>query len=95
MWKLGPDSGNNFGRPSTKTPLPQSLTSISFAGVFGGEPKMLVDGIAITASTNEETKNNLLAPYGDTNRIIQAHLDFLESLPPVTFATHDAEHYLH
>ena len=48
---------------------------------------MLVDGIAVTANTYEETKNILLARYGDTNRIIQAHLDFLESLPPATSAT--------
>jgi hypothetical protein len=48
---------------------------------------MLVDGIAVTASTYEETKKILLARYGDTNRIIQAHLDVLEGLTPVTSAT--------
>jgi hypothetical protein len=54
------------------------------------EPKMLVDGIAITtANTYEGTKKILLARYGDTNRIIQAHLDFLESLPLATSATPD------
>jgi hypothetical protein len=41
---------------------------------------MLVDGIAVTANMYEETKI-LLARDGDTNRIIQAHFDFLESLP--------------
>ena len=50
---------------------------------------MLVDGIAVTANTYEETKKILLARYGATNRIIQAHLDFLESLPPATSATPD------
>ena len=50
---------------------------------------MLVDGVAVTAGTYEETKKILLARYGDTNRIIQAHLDFLEGLPPVTSATPD------
>ena len=45
---------------------------------------MLVDGIAVTAGTYEETKKILLARYGDTNRNIQAHLEFLEGLPPVT-----------
>jgi hypothetical protein len=43
---------------------------------------MLVDGIAVTANTYEETKKILLTRYGDTNRIIQSHLDFLERLPP-------------
>jgi len=50
---------------------------------------MLVDGIAVTANTYEETKKILLARYGDTNRNIQAHLDFLKSLPPATSATPD------
>jgi len=39
---------------------------------FEGEPKMLVDGIALTANTYEETKKILLARYGDMNCIIQA-----------------------
>jgi len=50
---------------------------------------MLVDGIAVTANTYEDTKKILLARYGDTNRIIQSHLDFLEILPPATSATPD------
>jgi hypothetical protein len=50
---------------------------------------MLVDGIAVTANTCEETNNFLLGRYGDTNRIIQAHLDFLESLPPSNSASQD------
>jgi hypothetical protein len=58
-------------------------------GYLEGEPKMLVDGIAVTANTYELTKKILLARYGDTNRIIQAHLDFLQSLPPVKCATPD------
>jgi hypothetical protein len=41
-----------------------------------GEPKMLVEGIAVTANTYEDTKRILVAKYGDPNRIIQAHLDF-------------------
>jgi len=49
-------------------------------GYLEGEPKRLVDGRAVTVNTDEETKKILLARYGDTNRIIQAHLDFLESL---------------
>jgi len=58
-------------------------------GYLEGEPKRLLDGIAVTASTNEETKKILLAKYGDTNRTIEGHLDFLESLPPATSATPD------
>ena len=58
-------------------------------GYLEGEPKMLVDGIAVTGNTYEETKRILLARYGDTNRIIQAHLDFLEGLPPAKFAMPD------
>ena len=50
---------------------------------------MLVEGTAVTANTYEKTKRILLARYGDTNRIIQAHLDFLEGLPPAKFATPD------
>jgi len=50
---------------------------------------MLVDGIAVTANTYEETKKILFAQYGDTTRIIQAHLDFLESLLPAKSATPD------
>jgi hypothetical protein len=57
-------------------------------GYLEGKPKMLVDGIAVTAYTYEDTKN-LLARYGDTNRFIQTHLDFLESLSPATSATPD------
>jgi hypothetical protein len=39
-----------------------------------------VDRIAVTASTYKETEKILLARYGDRNRIIEAHLDFLEGL---------------
>jgi len=58
-------------------------------GYLEGKPKMLVDGIAVTADAYDETKRILLARYGDTNRIIQAHLDFLEGLPPSKSATPD------
>jgi hypothetical protein len=46
-----------------------------------------VEGIAVTVDTYEDTKRILLGKYGDVNRIIQAHLDFLENLPPVLSAT--------
>jgi hypothetical protein len=57
-------------------------------GYLEGKPKMLVGAIALAANGYEDTKN-LLARYGDTNRIIQTHLDFLESLPRVTSAPPD------
>ena len=56
-------------------------------GYLEGEPKMLVDGTAVTANTYDETKKILLDRYGNTNRIIQAHLDFLEGLPPAISPT--------
>ena len=58
-------------------------------GYLEGEPKMLVEGIAVTANTYEETKRILHVKYGDSNRIIQSHLDFLENLPPATSAAPD------
>jgi len=48
-----------------------------------------MDGIAVTSNMYEKTKKILLARYGDTNRIIQAHLDFLETQPSATSATPD------
>lgn len=56
-------------------------------GYLSGEPKLLVDGIPITANTYEETKKILLHRYGDNNRIIQAHLDYLDALKPVQSET--------
>jgi hypothetical protein len=82
MWRLGLDSESTFDSPSTKTPRFQPLKNTLSSRIFGGEPKRLVDGIAVTANTYAESKKIVLARYGDTNRIIQAHLDFLENLPP-------------
>ena len=48
---------------------------------------MHVGGIAVTASTYEDTKKILRERYGDINRIIQAHLDYLEAIVPVQFAS--------
>ena len=58
-------------------------------GNLEGEPKMLVDGIAVTANMYEETKKILLARYGDTNRIIQAIWIFSKVYPTETSATPD------
>ena len=59
-------------------------------GYLEGEPKMLVDGIAVTASAYEDTKKILHNRYGDKNRIIQAHLDYLEEVAPIRFASAEA-----
>ncbi|KAF8792718.1 hypothetical protein HNY73_004287 [Argiope bruennichi] len=52
-------------------------------GYSQDEPKRLVDGISIIADTYEATKKLLMDKYGDKNRIIQDHLDFLENLTPI------------
>jgi hypothetical protein len=59
-------------------------------GYLEGEPKMLVDGIAVTASAYEDTKKILHARYGDKNRIIQAHSDYLEEVTPTRSASAEA-----
>ena len=59
-------------------------------GYLEGEPKMLVDGIAVTASAYEDTKKILHDRYGDKSRIIQAHLDYLEEVTPIRFASAEA-----
>jgi hypothetical protein len=51
---------------------------------------MLVDGIAITAATYEDTKKLLRDRYGDKDRIIQAHLDYLEEVTPIRSASAEA-----
>ena len=56
-------------------------------GYLEGEPKMLVDGIAVTASAYEDTKRILRDRYGDKDRIIQAHLDYLEEVTPIRSAS--------
>jgi hypothetical protein len=43
----------------------------------------------VVAKTYEETKKILEARYGD-NRIIQAHLDYLEDVKPIKYATPEA-----
>ena len=60
---------------------------IFLRGYLEGEPKQLVEGISIMAETYEETKRILQTRYGDKNRIIQAHLDFLEDIRPVQLGT--------
>jgi hypothetical protein len=45
-------------------------------GYLEGEPKRVVDGIAVNGDTYEQTKEILRSKYGDKNRIIQAHQSF-------------------
>jgi hypothetical protein len=56
-------------------------------GYLEGEPKLLVEGITVSTSTYEDTKRILRARYGDPNSIIQAHLDYLEDVTPITAAS--------
>ena len=51
--------------------------------------KILVNGIDVTGNTYVETKRIFLARYGDKNRIIQAHQNFLEGQRPVKSAPPD------
>jgi len=51
---------------------------------------MLVDGIAVTASADEDTKKILRDRYGDKDRIIQGHLDYLEEVTPIRSASAEA-----
>jgi len=59
-------------------------------GYLEEEPKHLVEGVAVNAETYEETKKILEARYGDKNRIIQAHLDYLDDVKPIQYVTPEA-----
>ena len=71
-----------------------SLTTINkhifLRSYLEDKPKHLVEGIAVVAETYEETKKILEALYGDKGRIIQAHLDYLEDVAPIKYATPEA-----
>ncbi|XP_035232586.1 uncharacterized protein LOC118204364 [Stegodyphus dumicola] len=49
-------------------------------GYLDGEAKRLVDGISVIGGTYETTKKLLEERYGNKDRIIQSHLDYLEHL---------------
>ncbi|XP_035231984.1 uncharacterized protein LOC118203799 [Stegodyphus dumicola] len=49
-------------------------------GYLDGEAKSLVDGISVIGDTYETTKKLLEERYGNKDRIIQSHLDYLEHL---------------
>ena len=73
----------------TNPSVSQTNKYVFLRGYLEGEPKHLVDGIAVTAENYEETKRILHAKYSDKNRIIQAHLDYLEDLPPIRLTAPD------
>ncbi|GFQ99461.1 uncharacterized protein TNCT_671861 [Trichonephila clavata] len=52
-------------------------------GYLDAEAKRLVDGISITADTYTMTKEILKSKYGNKDKIIQSHLDYLENLKPI------------
>ncbi|GBN69084.1 hypothetical protein AVEN_251531-1, partial [Araneus ventricosus] len=80
-----------FEQFSSAVDLNQQLSIIDkhvyLRGYLKDEPARFVDGISITAETYETVKNILKNRYGDKNRIIQAHLDFLENITPVSNPT--------
>jgi hypothetical protein len=49
-------------------------------GYLEGEHKHLVDGIAVTPETYDETEHILHAKYGDKNRIIQVNLELTNTI---------------
>ncbi|KAJ4426982.1 hypothetical protein ANN_26781 [Periplaneta americana] len=63
---------------------------IFLRGYLEDEPKQLVDGIPVIAETYEETKKILRTRYGDKNRIIQAHLYYLEDVKHLRIGTPEA-----
>jgi len=72
----------------------QLLTSINknilLRGYIEEETDHLVEGIAVIAETYYETKKILEARYGDKNRIIQVHLDYLEDVKVFRYVTTEA-----
>ena len=90
MWKCGPSSGSSFSSIHQIHTLFIIYKHVILRGYLDGEPKMLVHGIAVSAPTYEETKRIIRDRYGDKDRIIQAHLDYLEEVTPIRCATANA-----
>jgi undecaprenyl pyrophosphate synthase len=63
---------------------------IFLRGYLEEEQKHLVKGIAVVTETYKETKKILEACYGEKNRIIQAHLDYLKDVKPIKYVTPEA-----
>ncbi|KAJ4437471.1 hypothetical protein ANN_17615 [Periplaneta americana] len=98
--KLQPFSGDvetwarfweQFESSIDKNPSLSTINKHTFLrGYLEDEPKQFVDGIPVISETYEETKKILRTRFGDKNRIIQAHLDYLEDVKPIRIATPDA-----
>ncbi|GFQ92234.1 integrase catalytic domain-containing protein [Trichonephila clavata] len=63
--------------------LSQIDKHVFLRGYLDAEAKRLVDGISITADTYTMIKEILKSKYGNKDKIIQAHLDYLENLTPI------------
>ncbi|GFU47031.1 integrase catalytic domain-containing protein [Nephila pilipes] len=63
--------------------LSQIDKHVFLRGYLDAEAKRLVDGISITADTYTMTKEILKSKYCNKDKIIQAHLDYLENLTPI------------
>ncbi|GFR03285.1 integrase catalytic domain-containing protein [Trichonephila clavata] len=63
--------------------LPTIDKHVFLRGYLDAEAKRLVDGISITADTYTMAKEILKSKYGNKDKIIQAHLDYLENLTPI------------
>ncbi|GFT88991.1 integrase catalytic domain-containing protein [Nephila pilipes] len=63
--------------------LSQIDKHVFLRGYLDAEAKRLVDGISIAADTYTMTKEILKSKYGNKEKIIQAHLDYLENLTPI------------
>jgi len=74
-----------------KDPILSTLNQRVFPrGYLEGEKIGPVAGIAVNASVYEDTKKILYDRYGDKNRIIQAHLHYLEEVTPIWYASAEA-----
>ena len=84
--KLEPISGDIETWARIWKQFKQLLTTINkqilLRGYIEEEPEHLVEGIAVIGEKYDETKKVLEDSYGDKNRIIQAHLDYLEDVKP-------------
>ncbi|GFR12332.1 uncharacterized protein TNCT_565031 [Trichonephila clavata] len=63
--------------------LSQIDKHVFLRGYLDAEAKRLVDGISITEDTYPMTKEILKSKYGNKDKIIQVHLDYLENLTPI------------
>jgi hypothetical protein len=72
-----PRFGRIFSRLLTLNFLSQINKHVFLRGDWKGEPKRLVDMIAVIEMTYEETQRILHATHGNKIRITQVHLDYI------------------